>query len=144
MNAAFATCFTAMSAQLVLPQGRLSGWAGMQDAPMALSCISLLLLLEVPKHQCWSQPHCTGQRFAASAPAWKGSQGSLAHPSCLAWALESSTQTGEYEDGGGREGKAPCWLPWQVILSSPLRQRDSVLLTQLKSLQRTPAQFLLT
>ena len=44
MKAAFATCFTAMSAQPVLPQGGPSGWAGMQDASMAPSCISLLLL----------------------------------------------------------------------------------------------------
>lgn len=112
-NAAFSTCFTGPGTQLVLPQHGLSGWTGMQDAHNAPSCISLLLL-------------------GTSAGCSSTAQGStlLSQPSLasqprdpcslqLAWALVSPTKTGEYKGGRGREGTC---LPWQVILSSPLRQ----------------------
>lgn len=87
---------------------------------------------------------CTRGPILHLPPASKGSRWTPAHPGRLGLvrALPRLGNTRVVEEGKGRH-RADC-PPWRVILSSPSRQQDSVLLTQLKSLKQTPAPFLPT
>lgn len=117
--------------------GAPSAWAFRLDRDAGCTQCPIVHLPPAVEHQRWLQFHCTRQHFAVPAPAWKESQGTPAHSS---WLVFQEVLPGLRNTRVVEEGKALC-LPWQVILSSPLRQYHSVLLTQLKSLKQTPAPF---
>lgn len=139
-SAEFAPHFSARNAQLVLPQGwQDAGWShgpilGRWDPSISAGCSlraeQSTLLGCGEKTRVQPQPgrqpryHC-----------------SLSWPGVLSGLLELGNM--RVLEEGKRRDRVDS-LTWHVILSSPLRQQYSVLLTQLKSLKLTTAPFLLT
>lgn len=99
--AAFATC----ECPAGKPSGQALSWIGMQDALMAPSCTAFLLLSQrYPNTGDGCSPTAEGSTFLPPPQPRKA-----AKEPCLpqlTWAFNTSTWTGEYEDGGEREEKA--------------------------------------
>lgn len=121
------------------------GAGRMQDEAMAPSWAgvtraSVLAAAPVPRAAlCWGAE--TSPRSSPSLERQPRDHCSLSWPGLLRGLLRLGNMR-VVEEGKRRDHVNS--LTWQVILSSPLRQQYSVLLTQLKSLKQTSAQFLLT
>lgn len=116
MNAAFANCFTATGAQLMLPHFGLSGWIGMQGSPMAPSCISLLLLgRRYPSTSAGCSPTTQGRALLSQPQPRQADKGPQLTPAGLgSWELYLDWGTWEWWRKG-REGTMLTACPGKLF-----------------------------